>query len=72
MSERKPLPQAFTRDSNPKRSGALKEELAAKPRSVRLYEIDDASLAAEVNASDALREIVKAHYRGATPPQSAT
>ena len=72
MSERKPLPQAFTRDNNPKRSGALKEELAVKPRSVRLYEIDDASLAAEVNASDALREIVKAHYRGATLPQSAT
>ena len=64
MSDRAPLPHAFTKESNPKRDGAAGEELAAKPLAIRFYAIDDVELRKTPNKSELIRDIVREHLRG--------
>ena len=64
MSDRYPLPHAFTKESNPKRSVPVDEPLADKPLAVRLYAIDDEELRKMPNKSDVIRDIVREHLRG--------
>ena len=63
MADRQPLPHAFTRENNPKRSGAADEELAEKPLAIRFYAVDDEELRQMPNKSEVIRNIVRDHLR---------
>ena len=64
MSDRYPLPHAFTKESNPNRDGAADEELATRPLAIRFYAIDDEELRKTHNKSELMRNIVLDHLRG--------
>lgn len=64
MVSRTELPHAFTRASNPKRDGALDEELSERTVSVRMYAEDMKLLDGMKNRSDVVRDAVRKHLRG--------
>ena len=67
MVSRTELPHAFTRGFNPKREGALEEELSDRTVSVRMYAEDMALLDGMKNRSNVVRDAVRKHLRGIEP-----